>query len=47
MLFVLTRLQVLPLPVAHLHDSDSGYQYFHHPVHMHSAYVGQGRGEGL
>ena len=39
--------QVLSIPVAPLHDSDSGNQHLHHPVHMHSADVGQGCGEGL
>lgn len=39
--------QVLSLPVANLNDSDSGDQYFHYPVHMHSANVGERCGERL
>ena len=39
--------QVLSLPVASLHDSDSGDQHLHHPVHVHGADVGEGCGEGL
>ena len=39
--------QVLSLPVASLHDSDSGDQHLHHPVHVHGADVGEGCCEGL
>lgn len=40
-------VQVLSLPVANLHDSDSGDQYLYHPVHMHCTDVGERCSERL